>query len=92
VTGNCGGSKTDLAAIFPRLEKLGLGLNLASLIGHNSVRGKVMRNEDRPAEGADNTRMRLLMDTAMRDGAVGFSTGLIYVPGTHAAPARWRTG
>jgi N-acyl-D-amino-acid deacylase len=92
VTGNCGGSKTDLAAIFPRLEKLGLGLNLASLLGHNSVRRNVMGNEDRPAEASEITRMRELMDTAMRDEAVGFSTGLIYLPGTYAAPARWRTG
>ena len=80
VTGNCGGSKTDLVAFFSRLEKLGLGPNLASLIGHNSVRRKVMGNENRPAEAAEITKMQELVDTAMRDGAVGLSTGLIYVP------------
>jgi len=84
VTGNCGGSKTDLAAFFERLEKLGLGPNVASLVGHNSVRRKVMGSENRPAEAAEITKMQELVDTAMRDGAVGLSTGLIYVPGTYA--------
>src|SRR5262245_1279097 len=38
VTGNCGGSRLNLAEWFAELEKLGLGLNVASLIGHNTVR------------------------------------------------------
>src|SRR5258708_7897006 len=42
ITGNCGGSEVDLGAFFARLEKLKTGLNLASFIGHNSVRGEVM--------------------------------------------------
>ena len=84
VTGNCGGSKTDLAAFFSRLEKMGLGPNLASLIGHNSVRREVMGSENRPAEAQEIAKMQELVDAAMRDGAVGLSTGLIYVPGTYA--------
>jgi N-acyl-D-amino-acid deacylase len=84
VTGNCGGSKTDLAAFFSSLEELGLGPNLASLIGHNSVRRKVMGSENQLAESKEIAKMQELVDTAMRDGAVGLSTGLIYVPGTYA--------
>ena len=84
VTGNCGGSKTDLAAFFSRLEKMGLGPNLASLIGHNAVRRKVMGSENRIAEPQEIEKMQELVDAAMRDGAVGLSTGLIYVPGTYA--------
>jgi len=84
VTGNCGGSKTDFAAYFSRLEELGLGPNIASLIGHNSVRRKVMGSENRPAEAQEIAKMQGLVDAAMRDGAVGLSTGLIYVPGTYA--------
>ena len=84
VTGNCGGSKTDLAAFFARLEKLGLGPNLASLVGHNSVRRKVMGSDDRRASPDEIAAMQELVDIAMRDGAVGLSTGLIYVPGTYA--------
>ncbi|MEW6338270.1 MAG: D-aminoacylase [Acidobacteriota bacterium] len=84
VTGNCGGSRTDLAAFFARLEELGLGPNIASLVGHNAVRRKVMGSENRRAEAHEIAAMRELVDRAMRDGAVGLSTGLIYVPGTYA--------
>lgn len=84
VTGNCGGSRTDLAAFFSRLEELGLGPNIASLVGHNAVRRKVMGSENRRAEAHEIAAMQKLVDQAMRDGAVGLSTGLIYVPGTYA--------
>jgi N-acyl-D-amino-acid deacylase len=84
VTGNCGISETDLAAFFSRLETLGIGPNVASLIGHNSVRRKVMGTENRSAEAQEISRMQGLVDAAMRDGAVGLSTGLIYIPGTYS--------
>src|ERR1700757_3531312 len=35
ITGNCGSSQLNLAAWFDKLQKLGLGLNVASLVGHN---------------------------------------------------------
>lgn len=87
VTGNCGGSKVDLAGWFDKLEETGLGLNVASLIGHNSVRSEVMGSEDRPAAPEELEKMQELVAEAMEDGAVGFSTGLIYVPGTYADTA-----
>jgi len=85
VTGNCGGSRLNLAEWFARLEKTGLGLNLASLIGHNAVRREVMGSANRQATAAEIERMQALVDKAMREGAVGFSTGLIYIPGTYAS-------
>ena len=84
VTGNCGGSELPLAGFYQRLEKLGLGLNLASLIGHNSVRREIMGSENRLATGEEITRMQSLVEQAMKDGAVGLSTGLIYIPGTYS--------
>ena len=42
ITGNCGGSEVPLGDWFAKIEKLGLGLNVGSLIGHNSVRRAVM--------------------------------------------------
>src|SRR5215471_9249385 len=42
ITGNCGSSELNLAQWFAKIEKLGLGINVASLVGHNSVRGEVM--------------------------------------------------
>jgi len=84
VTGNCGGSEVKLAEWFSGLETRGLGLNLASLIGHNSVRREVMGTANRQATPEELARMSELVERAMKDGAVGFSTGLIYIPGTYS--------
>jgi N-acyl-D-amino-acid deacylase len=87
ITGNCGGSELNLAAWFEKLANLGIGINVASLVGHNSVRREVMGTENRQATADEIRRMQALVDRAMRDGAVGFSTGLEYVPGTYANTA-----
>lgn len=85
VTGNCGGSAPDVAAFFAGLTQTGVGLNVATLIGHNTVRGRVMGGSfARPSTPAELERMSALVDKAMQDGAVGLSTGLIYLPGTFA--------
>jgi N-acyl-D-amino-acid deacylase len=84
VTGNCGGSYGDFAAAFAGLEKLGIGLNVASLVGHNTVRSQVMGRANRQATPEEIARMQELVEKAMLEGAVGFSTGLIYIPGTYA--------
>jgi len=84
ITGNCGGSQLRLAEWFASLEKLGIGINVASFIGHNTVRGEVMGTANRLATPDEIARMQSLIETAMRDGAIGFSTGLIYIPGTYS--------
>lgn len=84
VTGNCGGSTSDVARWFARLEELGIGINVATLIGHNTVRRQVMGTEDRHATPEELARMKELVHTAMAQGAVGLSTGLIYIPGAYA--------
>jgi len=88
VTGNCGGSESDLGAWFGKLEKIGLGLNVASLIGHNTVRRQVMGAENRQATPDEISKMQALVQKGMRDGAVGFSTGLIYIPRLTRTPKR----
>lgn len=87
VTGNCGGSDLNLGAWFDRIEKLGLGLNVASLIGHNTVRSEVMGAANRLATPDEIGKMQKLIDRAMLDGAVGFSTGLEYIPGMYSNTA-----
>lgn len=82
VTGNCGGSEIDIAGYRARLDAL--GINVATLIGHNSVRRQVMGNDDRAPTDEELAEMKALVEQAMRDGAVGLSTGLLYVPGTYA--------
>ena len=83
VTGNCGSSEIDLAAYRNRLTDL--GLNVATLIGHNSVRRAVMGRENRAPTAEELIEMEELVARAMRQGAVGLSTGLLYVPGTYAS-------
>jgi N-acyl-D-amino-acid deacylase len=84
VTGNCGGSKAALGEWFSLLEKQGVGLNIASFIGHNAVRTEVMGTANRKATPEEIEKMQALVEKAMREGAIGFSTGLIYIPGTYS--------
>ncbi|HET9713603.1 MAG TPA: D-aminoacylase [Pyrinomonadaceae bacterium] len=84
ITGNCGGSATEVAEFLGRINKEPLAINLATLIGHNSVRRKAMGLDDRAPTPEELTQMENIVEQAMKDGAVGFSTGLIYVPGTYA--------
>ena len=84
ITGNCGGSRTDLRAMFDTLRMRGFTPNLASLVGHNSVRMKVMKVAFREPTTREQAEMEAVVEQAMKDGAVGLSTGLIYTPGTYA--------
>jgi N-acyl-D-amino-acid deacylase len=85
ITGNCGMSRTDVAAFFDEISKAGMTLNVATLIGHGAVREQGMRGKFIRAPSDEQlTAMKQLVDQAMKDGAVGMSTGLIYVPGSFA--------
>jgi N-acyl-D-amino-acid deacylase len=60
-------------------------LNVAALVGHNTVRAAVM-GMDRRAPNADELRaMRAIVREGLEAGAIGLSTGLIYEPGRHSA-------
>ncbi|HEY1109394.1 MAG TPA: D-aminoacylase [Opitutaceae bacterium] len=85
VTGNCGSSRLEVGAFFDKLVQTRIALNVATLVGHNTVRGQVMGGSfARPPTADELARMCGLVEQAMRDGAVGLSTGLIYLPGTCA--------
>jgi N-acyl-D-amino-acid deacylase len=84
VTGNCGGSATDVGEFLGRVKEKPLAVNLATLIGHNSVRSKAMGTDNRAPSAEEQAKMNSIVEQAMKDGAVGLSTGLIYVPGTFA--------
>ena len=72
VMGNCGSSTLDVAGYFKRLEATNISINVATLIGHGSVRGKAMGGSFmRPPTAVEMDEMRGLVDRAMRDGAVG---------------------
>jgi N-acyl-D-amino-acid deacylase len=83
VVGNCGGSKLDVAGFFRAIQQTNVAINVATLIGHNTVRQKAMGGSfDRPPSNPEMEQMKSLVEQAMQDGAVGLSTGLIYLPGT----------
>jgi len=83
VVGNCGGSALDVGKFFREIQRKRISINAATLIGHNTVRRKAMGGDfDRPPTPAELSKMKSLVDQAMKDGAVGLSTGLIYLPGT----------
>lgn len=59
---------------------------VASLVGHGSLRIKVVGNTSRALTGQELNRMSGLLDEALQEGAAGFSSGLMYAPGSGASP------
>jgi dihydroorotase/N-acyl-D-amino-acid deacylase len=73
-----------LAEYFERLEKQRTGLNLGTFVGATQVREYVVGFDDRPPTAAELERMKTLVADAMKDGALGVSTSLQYVPARFA--------
>lgn len=84
ITGNCGGSELNLAKFFDELKQIQTSVNVGSLIGHNTVRRYVMKDVFRDPTPKEQVQMETLVEQAMKDGAVGLATGLIYIPGTYS--------
>ena len=87
ITGNCGSSDPNVKEYFRMLDSLKLSINVATFIGHNTVRRAIMGTANREPNALELKKMEALVEKAMQDGAVGFSTGLIYIPGTYAKTA-----
>ncbi len=62
----------------------GVGINVAFLVGHNTIRRAVLGMADRAPTPAELARMREMVARAMGEGAWGLSTGLLYLPGAYA--------
>jgi N-acyl-D-amino-acid deacylase len=69
---------------FARLEKQGMGINLASYVGATQVRRMVLGDADVQPTPEQLKKMRALVVDAMHDGAVGVSTSLEYAPAPYA--------
>ena len=74
-----------LAQYFSRLERQGLGINLATYVGATSVRRMVIGDDDRAPTAAELEKMKQLVAEAMQDGAFGLSTSLQYAPAPYAS-------
>jgi N-acyl-D-amino-acid deacylase len=69
-----------LGEYFSRIERQGISVNVASYVGSGQVWMDVIGNVNRRATPEEMTKMEELVDGAMRDGAIGLSSGLIYPP------------
>jgi N-acyl-D-aspartate/D-glutamate deacylase len=73
-----------LAEYFARLERQGLGINLASYVGATQVRRMVLGDDNRAPSAVELEEMKALVRGAMQDGAMGLSTSLQYAPAPYA--------
>ncbi|HVF23045.1 MAG TPA: D-aminoacylase [Pyrinomonadaceae bacterium] len=86
VVGQDGGSPFPVGEFFAGLEKTPIALNVLTFVGHATLRSRVMgENTNRNATATEIEKMRQLVEEAMRDGAMGLSTGLEYETGKPAS-------
>ena len=87
VSSELGWNWRTLGEYLTELERRGLPLNLATFVGHSTLRATVLGGAQRPATVAELEHMRGLLEEGLRDGAVGLSVGLEYFPGRYAGPS-----
>jgi N-acyl-D-amino-acid deacylase len=77
----------DIAGFFRWMDSEGAAVHVASMIGHGTIRARVVGQQDRPATDAELRRMKEEVRTAVAAGACGFSSGLEYTPGAFGSTA-----
>lgn len=86
ILGPDGGSPFPIGEWLEKRRKNPAALNLAVLVGHAAVRKQIMGDDyKRPATGAEIEKMAALVEQAMREGAIGLSSGLEYEVGSYSA-------
>ena len=86
VVGQDGGSQFPLRQFFDRIDTTRVAVNVASYVGHGTLRRRVMGDDfKRPATRAEIGAMRDMLVSEMRAGALGLSTGLEYDPGIYSS-------
>lgn len=83
--GSEGDAWTTFAEYFALLEERGISVNVLSTVGSGALRAGVVGLDDVPATAAQLEEMKEHVEQAMRDGAVGLSSGLIYIPNRYAS-------
>lgn len=84
IGGPDGGGPWPFDAYLDSIEAVGTGINVAFLVGHNTIRRAVMGLADRAPSPDELARMQRMVAQGMSEGAWGISTGLRYLPGTFA--------
>ncbi len=77
----------SVRAHLDHVEEVGVSINYAHLAGHNTMRAGVMGGAARPARAEELAAMEEMLSRAMREGAFGLSTGLVYAPACFADAA-----
>lgn len=92
VVGQDGGSEIPLADFFGKFETLPAAINLASYIGHNTLRSRVLgKDYHREATEEEVAAMAELLKQELASGALGLSSGLEYEPGIYSDPSEVQT-
>jgi N-acyl-D-amino-acid deacylase len=76
---------SSLAEYFAWMEARGISPNIASFVGANTVRANVVGFENRAATKEELAQMQAIVHQAMREGALGVGSALIYAPGNYAS-------
>ena len=76
-----GRGPVPFGAYIDSLARVGVGMNVGFLVGHNTVRQRVMNLDNRAPTAEELDQMKILVSQAMDEGAFGISTGLKYLPG-----------
>lgn len=85
IVGQDGGSRLPLGDWFSQVEQKHVALNIASFVGHGTVRGQVLGKDYKRKATPDEIRqMRALVAREMKAGALGLSSGLEYDPGIYS--------
>jgi len=84
IGGNCGGHPFPMKKLFEKIEDRGISVNFGCLVGHNIIRREVMGFKMSAPTEEEMEKMKSLIDEEMKAGALGFSTGLSYLPGIYS--------
>jgi dihydroorotase/N-acyl-D-amino-acid deacylase len=80
-----GGGASPMGPYLDRVSQLKLGMNVAFLTGHNTIRREVMGTANRAPTPVELQKMRSMVAVSMGQGAFGLSTGLRYIPGYYSS-------
>jgi dihydroorotase/N-acyl-D-amino-acid deacylase len=76
-----GSSPWPIGSYLDKADSIGMTMNVAFLVGHNTIRRNIMKLENRAPTDEELTAMKAQVEQGMKDGAYGISTGLKYLPG-----------
>lgn len=87
ISGPDGSSGWPVGEVLTQLEENPTSINFGTFVGHNTVREQAMGRANRAPDAVELEAMKEMVDSAMREGAFGLSSGLKYIPGAYSETA-----